>query len=79
MAATKQGKTRRTTQQPAPGRRVWMTRGLRPDHHDRLRKVAAFLPKGTIQMAHDRVLEAGLPVVERELGIAEIVAAGDGA
>lgn len=53
-----------------PGRRVWMTRGLDPQHHSRLRKVAAFLGStGTMQQAHDKALEAGLAVVEAELGI----------
>lgn len=51
------------------GRRKWMTRGLQVEHHDRLRKVAAFMPGGTIQAAHDLVLDAGLPIIEQRLGI----------
>ena len=51
-------------------RRLWMTRGLREDHHARLKKIAAFIgPKATMREAHDRVLEAGLPKVELELGL----------
>ena len=49
-----------------------MTRGLREDHHARLKKIAAFIgAKATVREAHDRVLEAGLPVVEREVGLGE--------
>lgn len=60
--------------QALPGRRIWMTRGLRPEHHARLRKIAAFMPRippesGTVQGAHDLVLEAGLPIIEARLGI----------
>lgn len=55
---------------PEVPRRLWMTRGLREDHHARLKKIAAFIgPKATIREAHDRVLEAGLPKVELELGL----------
>lgn len=56
------------------GRRVWMSRGMRVEHHEALRKIAAFLPKdkpwgATISRAHDVVLEAGLPIVMERLGI----------
>lgn len=55
---------------PEPERRLWMTRGLREDHHARLKKIAAFIgARATVREAHDRVLAAGLPVVEREVGL----------
>lgn len=51
-----------------------MSRGMQIDHHDKLRKIAAFLPKdkpwgATITKAHDLVMARGLPIVMAELGI----------
>lgn len=68
------GKKLKGARQPDVGRRVWMSRGMRIEHHDKLRKIAAFLPKdkpwaATITNAHDLVLEAGLPLVMAQLGI----------
>ena len=53
-----------------------MSRGMQIAHHDKLRKIAAFLPKdkpwgATITKAHDLVMERGLPMVMAELGIPE--------
>lgn len=60
--------------QPAEGRRVWMSRGMKIAHHDKLRKIAGFIPKegpwtSTMTNAHDLVMEAGLPIVMERLGI----------
>lgn len=60
--------------QPKEGRRVWMSRGMKIEHHDKLRKIAGFIPKegpwtSTMTNAHDLVMEAGLPLVMEKLGI----------
>lgn len=65
---------KRPAQKIPEGRRVWMSRGMQIEHHDKLRKIAAFLPKdkpwgATITKAHDLVLARGLPLVMAELGI----------
>lgn len=67
----KKGEGRR---KPEEGRRVWMSRGMRVEHHEKLRKIAGFIPKegpwtSTMTNAHDMVMEAGLPVVMEKLGI----------
>lgn len=73
-------KKKRKVLQAKLGHRIWMTRGLKEEHHAGLRKVASFMPRvvvegkytsGTIQAAHDLVVTLGLRAAYAQLGIPE--------
>lgn len=62
---------RRENRRAKVGRRAWTTRSMATTHYDRLRIVAAHLPKvgkaSTMEAAHDLVMEKGLALLEKEL------------